>query len=288
MEIGVFINEKWVPGILTITDSALIIKMETNSLIITLLEIANINLQAGYINISYMERKNGEAKKKIISINSNNLNQIYDELIEKKTKPKEENNGEYVPPTNNIYTQNQKPEQTKTIASMYVMPNNQTSNMVPQQINTPEISDENKLKQEELNNKMKPKQKSYAYIFVILLIVVLIGFSIFMRVALLNVKANLYTEGSRMWTKDVSDGFNAYKIYEDGKCKYASSHGSNISVENCTYTLSGHKITFKFTGGIEKKYEWNIKYKLSFDSKIQFVHYLALDNEKYDDRVAKF
>ena len=63
MEIGVYINEKWLPAILTITDGAIIIKMETSSLVITLLEMANINYQDQYLNITYMEKKRRSQKE---------------------------------------------------------------------------------------------------------------------------------------------------------------------------------------------------------------------------------
>ena len=288
MEIGVYINEKWLPAILTITDGAIIIKMETSSLVITLLEMANINYQDQYLNITYMERKNGEAKKKIISINADNLSEIYDEIIAKKSAPKEENNGEYVPPTNNIYNKESKEQEQKTIASMYVISNNQTSVLPPQQVTIPEISDENKNKQEELNNTLKPKQKSYAYIFVIILAVFLIGLSIFMRLTILNSKDNLYTEGSRMWASGTDSDYQAYKIYEDGNCKFGSFRGNKVSTQECKYTLNGHKITFKFEDGISRTYEWNIKCKISFEDEIKLVNYLALNNEQFDSRIAEF
>lgn len=288
MEIGVYINEKWLPAILTITDGAIIIKMETSSLVITLLEMANINYQDQYLNITYMERKNGEAKKKIISINADNLSEIYDEIVAKKSAPKEENNGEYVPPTNNIYNKESKEQEQKTIASMYVMTNNQTSVLPPQQVTIPEISDENKNKQEELNNTLKPKQKSYAYIFVIILAVFLIGLSIFMRLTILNSKDNLYTEGSRMWVSGTDSDYQAYKIYEDGSCKFGSFRGNKVSAQECKYTLNGHKITFKFEDGISRTYEWNIKCKISFEDEIKLVNYLTLNNEQFDSRIAEF
>jgi hypothetical protein len=84
MEIGVYIDEQWFPAVLNVTDTALLIKMETRSLVITLLEMSRISFENSYINITYMERKNGEAKKKIISINAQNLEEIYDLICEKK------------------------------------------------------------------------------------------------------------------------------------------------------------------------------------------------------------
>lgn len=288
MEIGVYINEKWLPAILTITDNAVIIKMETSSLVITFLELVNINYQNEYLNIAYMERKNGEAKKKIISVNANNLGEIYDEIVAKKSKPKEDNDGEYVPPENNIYNTAPKKEETKTIGSMYVMTNNQTSILPSQQVNIPEISDENKNKQEQLNNTLKPKQKSYAYIFVALLAVFLLGLSIFMRLTLLNSKENLYTEGSKMWANGTDLEYQAYKIYEDGTCKYASIRETGRSIQECTYKLKGHKITFKFNDGFERTYEWNIKCTITFDEELKLVNYLTLNKEKYNNRMAEF
>lgn len=288
MEIGVYINEKWLPAILTITDSAIIIKMETSSLVITLLEMANISYQDQYLNITYMERKNGEAKKRVISINADNLGVIYDEIIAKKSAPKEENDSEYKPPTNNIYNQEEKKPEQKTIASMYVMTNNQNSVLPPQQVVIPEISDENKNKQEQLNNTLKPKQKSYAFIFVILLALFLIGFSVYMRLVINNSKENLYTEGSKMWASETGLDYQAYKIYEDGSCKYASFRGNNMSVQECKYTIKGHQITFKFNEEFTRTYEWNIKCKIVFEDEIKLVNYLSLNNENFENRMAEF
>ena len=52
MEIGVYIDEQWFPAVLNVTDSALLIKMENRSLVITLLEMSRISFENSYINIT--------------------------------------------------------------------------------------------------------------------------------------------------------------------------------------------------------------------------------------------
>ena len=288
MEIGVYIDEQWFPAVLNVTDSALLIKMENRSLVITLLEMSRISFENSYINITYMERKNGEAKKKIISINAQNLEEIYDLICAKKNKPMEENEGEYVPPENNAYTAPAAPTEVKTIGSMYVMTNN-TQSVMPNQteVSKAEISEENKHHQEELNQTMKPKQKSYKFVFVILLAVVLAGLTVAIKLAVINTKENMYTQGAKMWKNGTEQDYHAYKIYDDNTCKYATVRNKNITTQECSYNINGNEIKFVIDG-IVKTYEWKIKPELKYEGKFEIVNVLELGGIEYHYYMATF
>ena len=288
MEIGVYIDEQWFPAVLNITDNALLIKMETRSLIITLLEMSRISFENSYINITYMERKNGEAKKRVISINAQNLEEIYTMICDKKNKPVETNEGEYVPPQNNAYNSPSTAGEVKTIASMYVMTNN-TQSVMPNQAEVPkvEISEENKQHQQELNQTMKPKQKSYKFVFVIILAVVLAALTVAIKLAVLNTKENLYTHGSKMWRVGTDEDYHAYKIYDDNTCKYARVKGKKINTQECSYSLNGHEIKF-VVDGIVKVYEWNIKPQLQYEENFEIVNVLQLGDTEYHYYMASF
>ena len=85
MEIGIFINDKWEAAILNITDSALLIKCQSKTLIITFNEIVYYRIyNDSYIHVGYMERLNGDAWKKEISINGENNEEIINKINEKR------------------------------------------------------------------------------------------------------------------------------------------------------------------------------------------------------------
>ena len=154
MEIGIFINDKWEAAILNITDSALLIKCQSKTLIITFNEIVYYRIyNDSYIHVGYMERLNGDAWKKEISINGENNEEIINKINEKR-------NGT-VEPVEKVN------EEQKVTNGGYVMNNNTryNNNVIDSNV---EISEENIRKQNEMNQNMEKPKSGYSIIIFII------------------------------------------------------------------------------------------------------------------------
>ncbi|MEG0266639.1 MAG: hypothetical protein RR659_03215 [Bacilli bacterium] len=259
MQIGIYINDKWVPAILTLTDGAMIIKYEQKSLIITYLEIGNAKLEEEkYISIDYMERQNGEIKKRNIDINSNDVNSLFS-LILNHINTKETNNedNDYVPPITNIY-----------------------NNEVPK-TEEPKITEDNVKEQQELNlNMEKPKKGIGIGVLVFASLTVFLFATYFIKTQNLNTSETLINKGTTMWTNSLNVPFIGYKFFADKNCAYLKGTKNGLLEDKCTYKVENHKIIIKLNENEkELTYNWNIKYKIKRERiNIQVLTVLTLDN----------
>lgn len=269
MEIGIFINEKWEAAILNITDSALLIKCQSKTLIIAFKEIVYYRIyNDSYIHVGYMERLNGDAWKKEISINGENNEEIINKINEKR-------NGT-VEPVEKVN------EEQKVTNGGYVINNNTRYNNNVIESNA-EISEENIKKQNEMNQNMeKPKNGYSIIIFIIIGIILFCGLTYLLKATLLNSKENLIQGGGMSWANVKDNNVIAYQFRDNNKCKFLHKSFDSVTEEECKYEIKGHKIEILFEDNLKHTYEWNLKYKLQPDFKEPFkvVLYLKGDNEE--------
>lgn len=283
MEIGIYIDDLWQAAVLTVTDSALLIKCQSKTMIITFKEIVYYKINNdGYINIGYMERLNGDAWKKDIFINGDNNSEILKKIENKRNGTTEESE-QYTPPKENAYTE----------VGGYAIPKENAYHAPSSNSNEQLISDENIQKQEEMNKNMqKPKKGVSIIVYIIIGILLFSYLSYSMKSLLLNSKENLFTGGGSMWQYKPNESMIfAYQFKEENNCKYIHKTSISLTEKKCTYKTSGHRIDITLETGEVHSYKWSLKYKLKFGEGelLKPVLYLEGDNkQEYTNEIYQF
>lgn len=244
MEIGIYVDNTWIPGIVTTNTQGLIIKYQTNNIIINFKEIISVSVDnQNFIEIFYMVMINANSEKKRILLNANNVEETFKYLTTPPVENKEEQAANRFKITET--------EELK---------------------NSQEFIE----KQNELNTQViKPKKKTSPIVLVIVIIFGII-FTIWLKSFTVNSKENLT---SLFWvTNEEANDYFTYVFLEDKTCELTHYTSNGKIVDDCKYELNGNKIKIKFEDEKTTDTTWKIKYKIK-NFKINTV--LLIDGEEY-------
>lgn len=230
MQIGIYINNNWIPAILNANQQGFVIKMETSSIIINFKELVSCRINnQNFIELFYITMKNAETIKNKIIINSDNIEETFNILTTKPSKDLDNHNNE------NKFMHIEK-EEIK---------------------NTQEFID----KQNQLNNqKIVPKKKTPIIIAAIITVIISLLGTIILKNNSIN---NEETFKNLFWSnQNETNDYFTYEFLEDDKCRYSHHTKDGKIIDDCTYQLNNKKITISYENGQKIIYKWKISYTI--------------------------